>query len=324
MNAPLQIVVLMPIRDDWTSAAELLRRLDRTLAPCGCTLDVYLVDDGSDRAADPRAFPGAYSAVRSIHALRLRRNLGHQRAIAIGLAHVAQEVPCDAVLVMDADGEDTADGALRLVEAFAQQGGRQAIFAQRTRRSESLVFRVFYRLYRALHRVLTGVSVRVGNFSILPQKYLATLVVSSDLWNHYAAAVFRSRLGFAMIPIPRGERIAGVSKMTFVSMATHGLSAMSVFADVIGVRTLLAALAGSLVAGLGIASAAGVELFTAIAIPGWAMGALGVLAVVMVQIIAIAASFILFTLSQRGSLGFIPSRDHTLFLADTTRIYGRE
>jgi hypothetical protein len=93
---------------------------------------------------------------------------------------------------------------------------------------------------------------------------------------------------------------------------------------VIGVRTLLAALAGSLVAALGIASVVCIELFTTIPIPGWAMGAVGVVAIVMVQTIAIAASFILFTLSQRTSLGFIPSRDHSLFLADTTRIYGRE
>ena len=321
MNAPLQIAVLMPVRDDWASAAELLRRLDRILAPSGCTLNVYLVDDGSDRAADPSEFQGAFSAVRTIDALRLRRNLGHQRAIAIGLAHVEQGAACDAVLVMDADGEDTPEGALRLMEVFAQQGGRQAIFAERTRRSESLLFRVFYRLYRALHRVLTGLGVRVGNFSILPQTYLATLVVLSDLWNHYAAAVFRSRLAYAMIPIPRGERIAGVSKMTFVSMATHGLSAMSVFADVIGVRALLAAFAGSLATALGIATVACLELFTTIAIPGWAMGAAGVLVIVMVQIIAIATSFIFFTLSQRATLGFIPSRDYTLFLADTTRLY---
>jgi hypothetical protein len=28
--------------------------------------------------------------------------------------------------------------------------------------------------------------------------------------------------------------------------------------------------------------------------------------------------------SQRTSLGFAPSRDHAFFLADTTRIYGRD
>lgn len=322
MNVPLHIAVLMPVRDDWASAAELLRRLDRTLAARGCRLDVYLVDDGSEAAADPHAFAGGFSAVRAVYALRLRRNLGHQRAIAIGLAHIERVAACDAVLVMDADGEDTPEGALRLIEGFSQQGGRQAIFAERTLRSESLTFRVFYQLYRALHRVLTGVSVRVGNFSILPQAYLATLVVLSDLWNHYAAAVFRSRLAYTMVPIPRGKRIAGVSKMNFVSMATHGLSAMSVFADVIGVRALIAAFAGSLVAALAITSIAGLALFSTIPVPDWAMGAAGVLVIVVVQVIAIAASFIFFTLSQRATLGFIPSRDATIFLADTTRIYG--
>jgi 2-polyprenyl-3-methyl-5-hydroxy-6-metoxy-1,4-benzoquinol methylase len=81
--------------------------------------------------------------------------------------------------------------------------------------------------------MLTGISVRVGNFSILPRSYLSTLIVLSELWNHYAAAVFRSRLKFEMIPIPRGRRIAGASRMNFVSLVTHGLSAASVFSDIV-------------------------------------------------------------------------------------------
>ena len=107
-----------------------------------------------------------------------------------------------------------------------------------------LSFAVFYHLYRHLHRALTGVRVRVGNFSILPFAYLSTLVAMSELWNHYAAAVFRSKLAFRMIPIPRGTRIAGSSKMNFVALVSHGLSAISVFGDIVGVRLLIASLLG--------------------------------------------------------------------------------
>jgi hypothetical protein len=77
---------------------------------------------------------------------------------------------------MDADGEDTPDGALQLIRSFSDQGRAQAIFAERSRRVESILFRTFYRIYKALHRVLTGISVRVGNFSILPRAHLSTIV----------------------------------------------------------------------------------------------------------------------------------------------------
>ena len=45
---------------------------------------------------------------------------------------------------------------------------------------------------------------RVGNFSVIPRDLLSRLVVVSELWNHYAAAVFKSRLPFVTL---KGERI---------------------------------------------------------------------------------------------------------------------
>jgi hypothetical protein len=86
-----------------------------------------------------------------------------------------------------------------------------------------------YWFYKIAHRILTGVNIRVGNFSILPSSYLTTLVVMSELWNHYATSVFRSGLPVTTIPIPRGYRDAGRSRMNFVSLVVHGLSAISVF-----------------------------------------------------------------------------------------------
>ena len=233
-------------------------------------MEVVLVDDGSVQRHDRNQFQTHFSIVKSIQSLRLRRNLGHQRAIAIGLVHVHQTTDCDAVLVMDADGEDTPEGVAQLLRAYSGADRGKAIFAERSRRSESLVFRIFYRLYKALHRIFTGISVRVGNFSILPSQHLDTIVVLNELWNHYAAAIFRSNLPFTMIPIPRGTRIAGASKMNFVALVSHGLSAISVFGDIVGVRLLIGSLAGSLLAGLGIVIVVAIRLFTDEAVPGWA------------------------------------------------------
>ncbi len=107
--------------------------------------------------------------------------MGHQRAIAIGLVHVRQTGGGDGVVVMDADGEDTPTGLVELLNAFSRTGGTGAIFAERVRRQESLPFQLFYQVYRFVHRGLTGVSVRVGNFSILPERYLESLVVAPEL-----------------------------------------------------------------------------------------------------------------------------------------------
>lgn len=63
----------------------------------------------------------------------------------------------------------------------------------------------------------------------------------------------------------------------------HGLSAMAVYSDIIMVRLLLASLAVTAVAGLGILYVVIEKLFTSLAIPGWATSAAGILAIIMVQ-----------------------------------------
>ena len=318
---PLRLVVLMPVRDDWESAAELIRRLDRSVSPDVCNMEIYVVDDASAQKYQASRFQQSFAAIRAIRVLRLRRNLGHQRAIAVGLAHIQKHSTCDAVLVMDADGEDTPEGVAALLHAYVKTPEAKAIFAKRIRRSESLLFRCSYHFYRGLHRVLTGISVRVGNFSILPSEYLNALVVMSELWNHYAAAVFRSKLPFTMIPIPRGARIAGTSRSNFVDLVFHGLSAISVFGDIVGVRLLIASLVGSFLAGLGIVSLVIIRIFTNWAISGWAAGATAVLAIIMIQLITIATSFTFFILSNRTNLGFVPLRDYSLFVEKLEDVY---
>lgn len=317
-TSPLRVSVLMPLRDDWASAAELIRRLDRTLAFFPCHLHMLIVDDGSVLPCTAEEFQGPFAVVRSVRVLPLRRNLGHQRAIAIGLVHIGKAMACDAVLVMDADGEDTPEGALQLLRSFT---GAEAIFAERSRRTESFMFRFFYHVYKILHLALTGISVRVGNFSILPARYVDTLAVMSELWNHYAAAVFRSGLQFRTEPIPRGYRIAGTSRMNFVSLTAHGMSAISVFGDVVGVRLLIASMLGASLAALGIFVVAGIRLFTDRAIPGWATYSIGALTIILMQCITMAASFTFTMLSSRINLSFVPLRDYELFVAAPRDIY---
>ena len=125
-SPPLHVVVLMPVRDDWVSAAELIRSLDRAVSAgeSNVRLDVLMVDDGSVESWLSMQFDSLFRAVRTVQVLRLQRNLGHQRAIAVGLVHIEDNMACDAVIVMDADGEDTPAGVLQLIRAFLRGGGK--------------------------------------------------------------------------------------------------------------------------------------------------------------------------------------------------------
>jgi hypothetical protein len=269
-----------------------------------------LVNDGSTDALDEALFMGAGArrAIGRVWVLELRRNLGHQRAIAVGLSYLHGCARFGALVVMDADGEDRASDVPRLLEKFEALGGERVVFAERTRRSEGLAFRALYWMYRWAHRGLTGVRVRVGNFSVLPPAAVSTLVVVSDLWNHYAASVFKARLPLDMIPTHRGVRVFGASKMNFVSLVVHGLSAISVFGDVVGVRMMVAA-------GLG-APVLIVVLVASLAgwLPYWAGIGAVMLLVLAAQVTTLSLFFVFGALSGRGGASFIPERDAGVFV----------
>jgi len=306
----LPLVVLMPVYNDWPVVPLLLERLDRALAGAGLAADVVLVDDGSPEPPGRDLLAGAaYRALASVSVLRLTRNLGHQRAIAIGLAYVHAKRPCRGIVVMDADGEDAAEDVPRLVQAGAA-GGERLVFAARTRRSEGPAFQAFYRLYRLLHRVLTGAWISFGNFSYVPRGVLPRLVVLSELWSHYPAAVMKARLPVATIPVERAARLAGQSQMNLVSLVLHGLASLSVHGDVIGIRALLATLVAIVLCLAGIGTVVGIRIFTELAIPGWASFVTAVLVVILLQTVSLSLVFVFMILTSRNYATVLPRRDY--------------
>ena len=228
MRPETSLVVLIPVLDDWKALSLMLPRLAEQAAALGVPVGLLVVDDGSVEAGGPGVVP-ADPRFAWVRVLRLRRNLGHQRAIAVGLCHIEEHIPCEGVVVMDGDGEDRPEDVSRLVAAMGAERNTRIVFGERQRRVERLTFRIFYVLYRLLHWVLTGRGVRVGNFSAIPRVQLESLVVVSELWVHYAAAVLRSRQPWSAIPVSRDRRLDGRSRMNFVALVVHGLSAISVY-----------------------------------------------------------------------------------------------
>jgi polyisoprenyl-phosphate glycosyltransferase len=309
-----KLLILVPIYNDWAAAGLLLPRLDQVLADAGLSADVLLIDDGSTKGVPAHWLGSDWRALNCIEVLSLRRNVGHQRAIAIALAFVERHRSPDAVVVMDGDGEDAPEDVPRLLACLDEHHRTTVVFAERTRRSESAMFQMFYALYRWVHRWLTGIPVRVGNFSIVPFQLLRRLVVVSELWNHYAAAVFKARLPRASIPTQRAPRLAGKSRMNFVDLVMHGLSALSVHAELVGVRLVVvtAIVASAMVAAL--LATVGFSVFTPLTMPAWTSTAVAVLLIVLFQVLAFTSLFAFLVLHARSHPTFIPVRDYEFFV----------
>jgi hypothetical protein len=315
-------LIVVPIFDDWTSLDILLKRLDAALVQHGVAADVLVVDDASTLDPPRQQFAeSAPHAIRRIDVLRLRHNLGHQRAIAIGLAYAESQLSHQVVVVMDGDGEDDPVDVPRLLARLRGEGSTKIVFAERTRRSESLSFRVCYALYRVAHRILTGRGVRVGNFSAVPRVRLASLVAVSALWNHYAAAAYQSKQPICTIPTQRAPRIHGTSRMNVVALVAHGLSAISVQSEIVGVRLVVMAIAVAVFASLGLLTTVAVRTLTALAIPGWATYTTGILVMILFQALLSALVFSFMILAGRQGTTFLPLRDYRHYIGAVTPLF---
>ena len=318
----IKLMILMPVYNDWQALSLLLPSLERELKTAGLLANLLLVDDGSTVKLPHSLAEIALPSIESIDVLTLRRNLGHQRAIAVGLSYIEANYPNRSVVIMDADGEDCPKDVPRLVHECLAHDNEKIVFAARTRRSEGLIFTFFYHLYRFVHLLLTGIPVRVGNFSIVPTDTLKRLVAVSELWSHYAAAVHKAKLPMSLIPTERSERLQGTAHMDMVSLVVHGLSAMAVFGDRIGVRLLILVSLGMLVAVGGMVGVATIRLTTDLAIPGWATYVSGLLLVILMQMLLVVLVFVFVILAARNAVNVIPSRDYVHIMDGVQRIYG--
>jgi glycosyltransferase involved in cell wall biosynthesis len=292
-------VVVTPVYEDVEASSRLFRELRTALGP-----DVFIVavDDGSVRqpvSADAISGAGLNGVV-----LRLKRNVGHQRAIATGLAYVAEHLPDAVCVVMDSDGEDLPSSIPTLFERLDADTIDIAV-AQRKSRVETLRFKAFYALYKLLFQGLTGRTISFGNFMALKPAAVRRLAVMPETGVHVAGTVLISKLHLAICPLDRGARYAGQSKMNFTGLVLHGFRAMMILAEDVLLRTGLMCMVIAALSILAIVLTVLLKAFD-LATPGWFSVALGILLLVLFQTGALTLMMLMLTGVVRGGSPIAP------------------
>jgi len=277
--------IVSPMLHDTES---MLRLRTETAAACraaGIAREIrhLVIDDsaGTDREADQlRALPDVEVLVPPF-------NLGHQRAIVFGLRHLRPRLAADDVVVtMDSDGEDQPVDVPRLVHALDADRVPLAI-AQRTKRSEPLRFRLMYLVFRTMFRVLTGTTVRSGNFAAQRAASLDVTIDHPSFDLCYSSSLLALRRPTTKVPCARGQRFAGRSRMSSYSLIAHGMRMLLPFSERIAVRMMVVSVAtfAAMVVDLGllVGGAFGEH-------PGWA--AISLLVVLVTVFLATFTGFV--------------------------------
>lgn len=225
----MNVAIITAVWNDWKSAKKLITELEAALANAPwLSLTLWLVDDGSTER--PPHWDTLASGKLATRVIELKGNFGHQRALAAGLGFLECENPekFDGYVLMDCDGEDRPLDLLALVETARRHPGH-VVAAKRVKRSEGVLFRISYVLYKLLFRACTGRWIQFGNFLFLPRPAAASLCHSSLTGRHLAATVLKLQLKTIAVPSQRGARYFGRSRMGMRRLVLHGISAISVF-----------------------------------------------------------------------------------------------
>lgn len=289
MLAQHSLIVVTPVYEDVEASSRLFRELSVHFKR-----DVFVVavDDGSVKP--PLNISSLQNSGIDGVVLKLRRNVGHQRAIAIGLGYVSEYIQSEQkVVVMDSDGEDLPSTIHDLLNQLVA-GDVDVVVAQRKSRVETFRFKAFYAVYKLFFSMMTGRTISFGNFMALKSNAVKRLVAMQELSIHVAGAVLASRLRTAVCPLDRGERYAGQSKMNFVGLVLHGFKGLMVFAEDVLVRVGIACALIATLSVIGAIAAIMLKLL-GFSTPGWFSVALGILVLMLLQTGALALMTLMLT-----------------------------
>ena len=300
------ISVVMPCLNDWHSSQRVLEELADLSSDDG-PVNVFVVDDGSTESMPPGFGSGLGTHVK-VTIVRLESNLGHQRALCVGLIEAIHADSFPLFILMDSDGEDRPADIPRLLEAL-NQGQTDAVVASRGKRHSGNAFKALNRLFQILFRVLTGNTLNFGNFMVLTLPTAIRLANTADSWNNIPTSLMRSRVSIGRTTTDRGQRHAGDSRLGLVGLINHGLGAISVYSDVVFARILVASLAALVGSALVSVTALITRLISGSPLPGWF--ALGTTAVALGSVVVVVLVTLLTFSTLENRRVIAPPLPHT-------------
>ena len=235
--------LIVPIYNEEETLPELYRRLSAVMERLDGSVELILINDGSQDAS--------LKLIRQLHQqdsricyLSLARNFGHQIAVTAGLNFARGQ----ATIILDADLQDPPELIPDLIETWRQ--GYQVVYAQRIRRKREGWFKrftayAFYRLLQYLGDV--DIPTDTGDFCLMDRQVVDALNSMPER-NRYIRGL-RCWVGFRQtaIKFERDPRFAGEVKYTFRKSLSLALNSLVSFSRVpLRISTYLGLLSGIL------------------------------------------------------------------------------
>jgi len=231
-----KIIILIPVYNDWQSTSKLLEDINLNVKGLNQEFSVIIVNDASTDEQPIK--PSNLENLSSIKIINMKENRGHARCIASGLKHIHEKEQYDYIIPMDGDGEDRPEEIKNFVENI-NFSPNKAIVGERVKRTEKLIFKICYKIHKALTYLSTGQSIKFGNYTCLPKSTVEKMINEKATWSSFSGALQKVEKDKVEVPSERGVRYFGPSKMSFLNLIKHSLSIISVFKFNVLIRSVL-------------------------------------------------------------------------------------
>ena len=228
--------ILIPCYNDWQSLFKLLNNIDNNITMFDGEFTVLIVNDCSTEKIPKPSF--SFKKIKSIDLINIKKNQGHTRCNATGIKYLSEKKDFDYMILMDGDGEDNPDDLPIIIKNVLEKKNISVV-ATRKKRSEGLLFTMFYNLHKIITLIFTGKNMNFGHYSCLTKEDVILLSSKKTLWSNFAGTAKKYISNLYSVPTIRGHRYFGPSKMPLKGLIIHSMSIIASFKYQVLLRSLL-------------------------------------------------------------------------------------
>ena len=219
-------IILTPTFNDWKSLSKLLFEIDKNIAGLKGNFRTLVINDAS--TLKPKLNLKNVKHLRKIKIITLKKNLGSQKSICLGLKYLKKKKTKAIITIIDSDGEDDPKKIKKLIN-LAKKNPNSIITANRLKRTENIFFKFLYKLHLLITFLLTGKYIDFGNYCSFNSSNLKKLLLNANLWLACSAGIIKNCSSLKSYYIGRKKRYFDSSKAKFSFLFEHSLNIISVF-----------------------------------------------------------------------------------------------
>ena len=227
------IIILIPLFNDWKSLNILLQKIEKKFKD-KYIIEVLIVNDCSTE----KCVLSKFTKIKKINVLNLKKNVGSQKAIYLGLNHILKKKNKRIIVVMDADGEDDHSKIDTLIDKV-EKNFEKIVFAKRTKRLEPFFLKTINHIRLIITYLLTGKYLNIGNFSAFHSNNLKNATMKKNLSLAYCSGMLKNFDKISFVGLEKKKRFRDISRVNSIFLIKHSFNIISVFYREVFFRSLI-------------------------------------------------------------------------------------